>query len=99
MIEDMNINYIFKYLLLICLIISCQANGGIYFYRNKYTNKVAYVGKTNNFVRRHKEHTRNNRFFANEKYRMDKYNTDTNIDYKESYYIKKYRPSGNILGK
>lgn len=83
-----------KLLVILLLIISAAARGGVYFYRCR--NRVHYVGRTNNFERRHKEHVRDGRYFAN--CRMDKFVT-SDRNRIEKYYIKKYQPPANKKDK
>lgn len=88
------------FLIGILSVYSKYTRGGVYFYRNRRSNKVAYVGRTNNFERRHKEHVRNGREFSDQRYyRMDRYYTNEHVPKKEAYYIKKYKPEYNVVGK
>jgi uncharacterized protein YxeA len=84
---------IIVFLMILMLVFS---KGGVYFYRNRKTNRVHYVGKTNNFARRNKEHKRDRRYFSGAKYRMDKFYTD-NRDNIEKYYINRYNPPANKI--
>lgn len=45
-----------------------KSSGGVYVYSNKQTGRAEYVGTTNNFDRRHKEHVRENHYYTNNKY-------------------------------
>ncbi len=91
----MRITYIIITLLLLIEQVVVDAQG-VYFYRHKRTNEVHYVGKTNNFGRRHGEHAKAGRYFAAAHYRMDKFYTKDK-DTVERYYIKKYNPRANIV--
>jgi predicted GIY-YIG superfamily endonuclease len=70
----------FLTLTLICsfLFFSCSStkktskSGGTYYYQNKKTRSVEYVGTTNNFERRNMEHKRDNHYYTNDNHKYVK---------------------------
>jgi predicted GIY-YIG superfamily endonuclease len=52
-------------IVIVLMILSASAyKGGVYIYRNKRNNNVHYVGMTNNFDRRHREHNKDHRYLV-----------------------------------
>jgi len=65
--------------ILILLIIGTEcrgrrnANAGVYTYTHKNTGQYAYVGTTNNFERRHREHQYADHYYASSDYNYNTY--------------------------
>lgn len=84
--------------------VSKRRIGGVYYYVHKKTEIIEYIGQTDNFERRHKQHTYDRRHFAN----LDEFDLKTyhmpgstkcdrlEIEIQE---IKKYEPPANIKSK
>ena len=94
------------FLLFIILIHSCviarytRGSSGTYRYVNRQSGKTHYVGATNNFRRRNREHQRAGHYYANpSKYKLVKNNMGRSSQekryQKEKEDIKYYQPIAN----
>jgi len=75
-------------------------NQGVYTYVNKKTDIAHYVGMTNNFDRRDKEHKAADAYYTSSKYRLEKTNmpgaTREQMYQEEKRQIKDKKPIANI---
>ena len=100
----MKVLYIFVVVLLVFFCVSIDArntklSGGTYRYVNKKSGKTHYVGATNNFNRRHKEHVRSGHYYTGSNYKLKKnFMSTTNkqrLANTEKRQIKKHSPYAN----
>ena len=93
---------VFTILVFFCLSIDARkskASGGTYRYVNNNSGRTHYVGATNNFNRRHKEHVRQGDYYTGNRYKLKKnYMSTSNKQHMaetERRHIKKYNPIAN----
>ena len=76
-----------------------KSSGGTYRYVHKNSGRTHYVGATNNFNRRHKEHVRSGHYYTGSNYNFKKnYMTTSNKKHLaniEKNQIKKHNPIAN----
>lgn len=74
--------------------------GGTYHYAHRKTGRIHYVGTTNNFERRHKEHRRAHHYYANTRqYKLTTHPMPDSSPYqrfnKEKVLIRQMKPVAN----
>lgn len=94
-----------KFLILVTILVNVysrhtRASRGTYRYVNKHSGRTHYVGATNNFHRRHREHQRAGHYYANSNtYKLVKnympHSSHEKIYQREVKQIKQYNPLAN----